>query len=92
MRLMRATLTQVYQRIAGQRKEDAGINTNIEINLDNIIINSTPFSGGNVFNYIKYSYETKKWLTNDSMIFGLSKKDGRDKRPVKRIKLVTTSH
>ena len=68
-----ATLTQVYQKIAGQLKEDAGINTNIDINLDNIVINSTPFSGGDVFNYIKYSYETKKWLTNDSMISGYPK-------------------
>jgi len=56
-----ATLTQIYQKIAGQLKEDAGVNTNVNINYKNIIINSTPFSGATVFQYQKYSRENLYW-------------------------------
>ena len=56
-----AALNFLYTKIAGQLKEDAGVNTKIDVNLDNVIINSTPYSGGDVFTYQKYSREDKYW-------------------------------
>jgi hypothetical protein len=57
-------LGDIYTLIAGKLKEDAGINTNIEIDYKDITINSTPFSGAEVFQYIKFTKEKKYWSDN----------------------------
>jgi hypothetical protein len=45
-------LTAVYTQIAGELITEAGVNTTLHLSHDNIVINMTPFQGGDLFEYV----------------------------------------
>ena len=45
-------LVDIYSAIAGKLKEEAGVNVSMGLNYDNVEINSTIYSGGEVFDYV----------------------------------------
>lgn len=53
-----ASLENLYKKIAGELKEEAGVNVSLDVNLNNVEINSTPWSGGAVFDYLHSAKST----------------------------------
>jgi hypothetical protein len=51
-------LNEIYTRIAGQLKEDAGVNTQMDINMGSIEVNNEPEDGGGVFEYVSTATST----------------------------------
>jgi hypothetical protein len=45
-------ITDVYTAIAGDLKDTAGVNATMNLNYQNVEVNSTPMSGGLVFDYV----------------------------------------
>ncbi|MDN7025480.1 VWA domain-containing protein, partial [Methanoculleus sp. FWC-SCC1] len=45
-------LTDIYRRIAGELKVEAGVNTTMDVCFENVEVNGTPKNGADVFDYV----------------------------------------
>jgi hypothetical protein len=55
-----ADLANVYQQIAGELKTDAGVNTTMQVDYQNIKVTGVPIPGAQVFSYISHpTYSTR---------------------------------
>jgi hypothetical protein len=77
-----ATLNQIYTKIAGELNDKAGVNTTMNTDFQNVIVNNATIPGGNVYDYIyNATASTKiKWqdgvtnVTNQSNDWNADKK------------------
>jgi PKD repeat protein len=82
-----ATLKQVYTSIAGSLLTAAGVNTQMTMNFQNVILNNVTVQNANVFNYVaanpgstqitwqngvnNNTDQTAQWQTNKTLIFNI---------------------
>ena len=62
-------LTDIYRRIAGELKTEAGVDTNMNVVFENVEVNGTPESGAEVFDYVYAPGESTNitsWVQNET--------------------------
>lgn len=77
-------LTDIYERIAGELKTEAGVDTEMDIVFENVEVNGNFTTGTSVFDYVYEDGEStviESWVDNETGHYEIIRRHTRDDRP-----------